>query len=374
MLLIKKNINYLRVFMELNWTIEVIVSMIAIIPMFASIILLLSVYKKNRNTFLFYYLLAWTTYILFWIFQFLAYLTLTRQLYHMSQFFMIPVFTFVVFAFDYMNEERLQPFTTIFITGINAINLYILLTSNVAGDYIYPNGDISFSTEGDFRILLILSGLFSGTIFLYNNFKIWKNSPISVKKWAFINLIGSFVFSYLILVFFALEITKQVPGISEITAGTGVFISSFAIFKSQRLIYVLPFKAIKLSVIQGDSGLTIYTYNWDESMKNVHEDMYSSIFESIRGFSSEILKVGKLTEINLDDGKLLIDYGDSNNYYFTLFSRKSSKTLVDGLKKFAQEFCEIYSEILGTDIMLSSEEIPTEIADELVQEIFSFIP
>ena len=109
-------------------------------------------------------------------------------------------------------------------------------------------------------------------------------------------------------------------------------------------------------------------------MKNVHEDMYSSIFEGVRGFSSEILKVGKLKEIFLDDGKLLIDYGDSSNYYFTLFAKKSSKTLIDGLRYFAERFCEVNSEEIKENQQFGTKEITNRSGDELIQEIFSFIP
>lgn len=360
--------------MELNWTSEVIMDMIAIIPMFVANLLLLSVYKKHKNTFMFYYMVIWGSYILFWFFQFLTYLFLSEDLFKISEFFLIIAFTFIAFAFDYMNEERLQPFTNIVITSLNMVNLYILITTPIAEALISPNGDKSLSIIGDFRVSIAIAGLISSYILLRNSFKMWRKSPDSVKYWSLVNLIGVFIFTIVPLVLFMLEITLKIPGINSIPFGLGVLISSFAIYKSPKMIYVLPFKAIKLSVIQDDTALTIYSHDWNETAKYVHEGMYSSIFEGIRGYSSEILQVGKLKEIKLDEGKILIEHGNIHGIYFTLFAKKSSKTLLNGLKKFAERFGETYGQEIRMNKQLDTLSINSEKADEMVQEIFSFIP
>ena len=137
-----------------------------------------------------------------------------------------------------------------------------------------------------------------------------------------------------------------------------------------QLLFILPFRALNLTIIDSYGGLPLYKYDFEKNAKNIDQMLFSGMMQGISTILSEAVHRGTVKEINLSQGRLIIHAKEDSNVIFVLLTTKSSYMLTEALVNFASKFIEKYGEFLK-DLNVVDH---FRDADNLIKEYFSFIP
>jgi hypothetical protein len=140
----------------------------------------------------------------------------------------------------------------------------------------------------------------------------------------------------------------------------------FLIYQPQ-LLYVLPFKLHRLTVIEAESGVSLFQYEW--SSEKIDESILSGLISAIQNMGEEILKRGGIRRIDWELGLLFFATGKYT--IVTLLSSKASKSLRSSLSSFTEAFENKFQEQLESDYRELSQYTA---ANELITEYFANIP
>ncbi|MCY3414556.1 MAG: hypothetical protein INQ03_23105 [Candidatus Heimdallarchaeota archaeon] len=357
--------------MDLNWTIESILVFASLPPLIYTIFVVGRIYFSNKITFLSVFFTAWVMLALYWIVLGFSYLFYNEQLFKYAGLLILPIYVMIPIAFDLMVDDKISTSRFAILMMLIGILLYDLFLHDQTAENIYQNGDKSFIVTGNYRIILAIVAIYAGGVFVFNSYRIMKQSPQTLRGYAQINFIGSLLFAVIPALIFALEINNYIPGIDIATSVIGLVVSAWALNKRPQLFYVLSFSTYKLSVIQSDSGISLFSYNWNDGLF-VDDLLFSSIIEGIKGFTDEVLNAGLLESFNLQKGKLMLTHTDDQQYYFVLFASRESVMLRNALELFKKDFIDTYKPS-KLDTKTVVDIVQYERADKLVKKAFSFI-
>ena len=135
-----------------------------------------------------------------------------------------------------------------------------------------------------------------------------------------------------------------------------------------QILYILPFKAYLLMVMETESGLPLYQYKWSKQ-EEVEEWLLSGLISAIMSMGQDILKRGKIKQIDWDLGMLIFTIGDSVT--IVLLSTKGSKALRSSLLSFKDMFEVKFRDLLESQTRELGE---YEAADALIEKCFAYIP
>ncbi|MFX0102145.1 MAG: hypothetical protein ACFFCS_21445 [Candidatus Hodarchaeota archaeon] len=282
---------------------------------------------------------------------------------------------FLILVFiDSVNRDSVSPLKIGVISilwGVTSINYILSLTESIFQAAISQN-----------MLYLIISVFCAAAIFflpgllvVYHCFRILRHVPRSMKFYTILFLTGGF------LIFFA-SVTAiadirlpddsivgglNVSGFFTIAA---IVCITFAISKQPQLAYILPFKVLRLSVVNTNSGVPIFTHDWQFGQKQVDEILFSGMLQGISVILKESVDRGNVREISLDEGIMIIQQGKIDNVAYVLVATKSSRMLRDSLRLFSERFHAQYSQYFVDPI----NKALFEPASELVSECFPFIP
>jgi hypothetical protein len=355
-----------------NLTIEVIVVLLSVLPLFFSVAVLYRQHRRYPDFVLIIMTLAWFTYSWYNTLAAISYLFLSKELFWVRS-FLLPIFILLVeTGLGYVNEGRLHPVRFPIVAIMSSIVVYSLFLPEAVVDVEFPNGDDTLAAGGAFRNVSIIVLTYAVILYSYFTYKIMRNANPELKIWARINFSGALMLGPVAFLTFAFRINWKIPGITEFVFGIGVLMSAIAFARKPQLIYVLPFKAIKLLVIKQGSGLAIYNFMWMVDELDIHAPLFSSAVESINAFSKSAIDKGNITEISFDDAILLIEAPKNQDLYYALLATKSSYTLEIGLKNFASKFYEIFEDQLKSQFVIETSSLMG--AESLIWECFPYVP
>ena len=170
-------------------------------------------------------------------------------------------------------------------------------------------------------------------------------------------------FEAIIAIFFGL-------GLMMASFAIGFLLISIAIYKEPKLLFILPFKASRIAVIN-KAGLPFFSYNWNPNDELIDDTLFSSMLTGISGILQESLRKGDIREIHLAQAVLLIKTSDPQSITFVLVSSRSSQIIRNALDVFAERFLEEYSDDLTAPFINQDTFQP---ASKLVEQSFPFIP
>ncbi len=355
----------------LNWTIEVILNFISIGPLSIAFFLTLYNYIQDRNRPLLLLLISWFWLILWSFGEAVSYLYLSKSLFILHIYSFIGLAFFMTALVDSLNIESIDPIKTSIFSAVSAI---IILTS-VEPDAVelstFPNGDATLAMGGYFRITTTVIVILIGFMYVYYMAKIHWNAPSNLKFYSRLNLLGAILIGILPGIFVALGVTLIIPGCNQILISTGALLSTIAFISQPKLAYILPFKALRLTVVQIDSGISLYSYTWSKSKEMMGEPYFSGMLVGISQFAKEALGRGNISEIHLEDAILIFKRSSQYPVACVLFATKSSPSLKTALNFFAerffQEFAHSFVEKMQ-DLMMYVHAI------DIVSESFPFVP
>jgi len=329
--------------------------------------ILLFLYAKKRNNRLVYLFSAnWLFQALFWILDAAShyyYSTLLMAIAIVPQLIGVPcLFIFI----DLIKKERVSSvkMSILFLIEI----LLLILTFIPGGMEIVP--DYGVHIVGPLRILQIVFLIYYVLTFFSWSYLTWKRAPKELKQLVNFLLFGSILFSFVTAFMYALGgLFKMYNSIGFITHSLGALFTIIVIWKDPKIIYILPFKAYRILVVDTNAGTGLFKYDWAE-LKAVDENIFSMVLQAVGSILDEVLKKGEIREIKMDQAVLLIQHDRNSPVASVLVTSKSSKSLKYGLKKFNSEFIETFQSQFDQLYEVSRFKDAKKIADR----IFDFVP
>ncbi|MCE7735257.1 MAG: hypothetical protein GPJ54_10295, partial [Candidatus Heimdallarchaeota archaeon] len=191
--------------MYTNWTIEVIINIIGSIPYFVSVWLLNTHYKRHKDKTILALMVTWTTYGLYWLSNGLAYLYLETDIFRINKILLSISTISMVYGFDRMMRDRINPFELSFVVLINGLILYIVSDPKSIIIEELSNGDQTVAHGEAARNMIFILGVFMSIIYLYYTLRIYQHSNPRYKSYALMLVVGAVIFGPLVIVSFMLR-------------------------------------------------------------------------------------------------------------------------------------------------------------------------
>jgi len=329
--------------------------------------LLLFMYARKRNNRIVYLFSAnWLFQAIFWILDGAShyyYSALLMAIAIVPQLIGVPcLFIFI----DLIKKERVSSvkISILFLLEI----LLLFMTFLQGGMQVIPGYGIHI--VGPLRILQIVFLIYYVLTFFSWSYLTWKKAPKELRQLVNFLLFGSILFSFVTAFMYSLGgFIKIFNSLGFITHSLGTLFTIIVIWRDPRIIYILPFKAYRILVVETNAGIGLFKYDWAE-LKSVDENIFSMVLQAVGTILDEVLKKGEIREIIMDQAVLLIQHDKNFPVASVLVSSKSSKSLKYGLKKFNSEFIETFQSQFDGIYEVSR----FKDAKKIVEHIFDFVP
>ena len=136
--------------------------------------------------------------------------------------------------------------------------------------------------------------------------------------------------------------------------------------KNVKILYFLPYIVYRIAV-RDNKGNPLYDHDWTEM--NIPETVFSGFLNDIEIISEEVMHIGGILDINLNEGILLV----TRYEYITvgLLASKKSKLLRDCVNNFTNNFENKFKGLLKKSCIDMNE---YKSAYEIINKYFSIIP
>jgi hypothetical protein len=309
----------------------------------------------------------WLMYAIFWFIDAAAHFFYSIPLMALAiipQLIGIPC---IIIFIELSKKEHVSPIKISILMIIEA--LIFIITFYVPDNWeIIPGYGIH--NKGILRIAQIIYLFYFMIFYFLWSFHTWRKAPTDLKRLTSYLFIGSAIFSIVTGVMYAIgTFIKTFNAIGFFVNGIGAFITILVILKDPRIIYILPFKAYRILVVDTIASVALFKYDWAKAGE-VEENIFTMMIQAIGSVLEEILKKGDVQEIQMDRAVLLIKHNKENNIASVLITSKFSKSLRYGLKRFDEEFVGRFQRSL---------ENPRKVSDfvegsKIVEDVFDFVP
>jgi hypothetical protein len=364
---------FLSMLMFLNLTLEVYLSLSSVALTFFAAIIIYRQQLKNPDKALIFMSLTYIFLGLYLLFNGLGYLLLDKNISMIKNLFLVLISIFITMTMNLMIYGKLQspmlPIISFF--SAFAIAVYMLPISENIQPMVYDNGDPSLQNVGINRLIIAVLFLYIIILILNFSLKIYRHSPLSLRRNASLFFFGNVIIAIAALTFFT-GLSLVIPGIVELLVSTGILVSSIGLILAPQILYVLPFNAIKLSIINSYSGISVYNYYWRGNLNESSDQLFGAAFMAITNFMQESVGEGGIQEVKLDDATMTISKSANQAFYYVVIASKPSYVLKKGLELFAKEFNRIYGELLSKESNYDFQQFQN--ADHLIPLCFPYIP
>ena len=275
----------------------------------------------------------------------------------------------MIIFIELVRKEHVNPIKISILAIIEAIVFYITFFMNPSDNWdIIPGYGVH--NKGILRVSQIIFIFYYVTLYYIWSFQTWRKSPDSLKRLTTFLFIGSTLFTVVTALMYALGSTIRIFNpIAFIVHSVGAIINIIVILKDPRIIYILPFKAYRILVVNTHESVALFKYDWAKVGK-LEEDMFSMMLQAIGNILDDILKKGQVQEIQMDKAVLLIHHNKTYSIASVLIASKSTKSLRYALKRFNEEFVESFQSSLTGDKII----INLAGTREIVEKVFDFVP
>ena len=322
--------------------------------------------KKRKNRLVYLFSANWLLQSFFWV------LDATSHLYYSPLLMILAIIPQLIgvpclFIFiDLIKKERVSSTKITIVLLIEIIMLYLYFIPG--GMQIIPGYGVHI--VGALRIFQIIFLFYYVITYFSWSYLTWKRAPSELKQLVNFLLFGSILFSFVTATLYFLgTFIKVFNSLGFITHSLGALFTIIVIWKEPKIIYILPFKAYRLIVVETNAGIGLFKHDWAK-LSAVDENVFSMVLQAVGSILDEILKKGAIREIKMDRAVLLIQHNENYPVASVLVTTKSSKSLRYGLKKFNSEFINKFkSQFDGLYEVSRFKKART-----LVDEFFDFIP
>ena len=216
-------------------TMEGLVITIATIPVAIAFILLVNHVRANRNKALIFFAFSWGILCINNILAAIGYSQQIVRLIQIRDILFIVLCISLLVGIDYTQNERID-FKKLFVLGVlSTILVFNLLEPDAFIYTVMENGDPSLSHNGNIVYSLSILTAFGGIVYLFLAIRLYRNSPIKLKSYALLNLLGAFSFAIMAPLVTITRISAIIPGIAEVFIGIGALLNAIAFSKEPKL-------------------------------------------------------------------------------------------------------------------------------------------
>ncbi|HME55451.1 MAG TPA: hypothetical protein VKM55_24800 [Candidatus Lokiarchaeia archaeon] len=144
----------------------------------------------------------------------------------------------------------------------------------------------------------------------------------------------------------------------------------YAYSHEPKLIFVLPFTAIRLTVLETAGGIPLFTHTWNQQDKLADEDLFSGVLQGVSMILQESLQSGDVQEIRVVEAIILAQRSPDYPVACILVATRPTRSLRDGLKLFADRFCCDFHDCFATPFNVTQ----FSGAEDLVTACFPHVP
>ena len=271
---------------------------------------------------------------------------------------------------DTVSKEHLDArkiLITAFLSGILFMNA---IDPNAFYAGLSPNGDWILLSGEKAKISVIILNGWTLLITLYYLIFLAIKSPPKLKKYVFMIFGVAFIIGIPVFILTVLRILTNIPYFDGLLLSLACALLTIVFAFQPKLFYVLPFKALRMTVLDTDTGTFLYDFQWEKKSDMINDVLYSGMMQGIRTIIKESMNKGDLNEIRTEGAIIILEYDKKAHLACVLASTKSSKTLQKALERFKIEFHEKFAKHFSQRYDLSLFKDP----DSLIKDIFGFLP
>lgn len=352
-------------------TTEVISCLIGAFGSFiSSAVTITSIMKGNRYKYLMYTAVVWILFFFYNLFWGLCIFFESELLGLISFYLLVIEGLFVLVVADFLHRESLEPIKLAFYAVLATASYFISLNPNSIIQYTLPNGESSMKVSGLFGTFVLVTVFIPNLIFLFHVYRMNKEAPKELKFYSRLYLVGILLLLFVTNLVAISGLSLLIPGLHMIIGGFAGLIMSITLAKDPKIVFILPFKAYRLMIIETRGGMPLFTFDWVKKNKMSDEILYAGMLQGINLILMESVNKGEVREIYLKNAVLLINRAKTDPIACVLVATRSSSFLKDSLDAFTKQFCVNYKEYFNDFAKVFN----FESAKVLVQRIFPFLP
>jgi len=275
----------------------------------------------------------------------------------------------IIIFIDLSRKEHVSAIkiTILFVLELIVLALTFLLP---VSDNFEVIQDYGVHNTGILRISQVILLLYFVTQYFLWSLQTWRKAPPQFKGLARSLLIGSILFSIVSVIFYGLgTFIRILNPFGFLINGCGAFITILVILKDSKIMYILPFTAYRILVVDTNEGIALFKHDWSE-LGEIEENIFSMVLKAVGSVLNEILKKGNIREIQMDRAVLLIQHDKRYPIASVLVTSKSTKSLRYGLRIFNEEFvAKFYHEKIDFHEVSKFKD-----AHQIVDKIFDYVP
>ncbi|MCY3413966.1 MAG: hypothetical protein INQ03_20150 [Candidatus Heimdallarchaeota archaeon] len=357
-----------------NWTIEVFITSFSSIMMISSCGVILNQNRKFPDRALIFMALSWVLFGLFQAISAISYLLLNQNIFIFKNIVLSLMLLSAQVTINLITTDKAINLALLGVSFIAAFNIFIILLDGNSEIIQFPNGDYSIANAGLTRVFMSIIFAYVMILYFYFSIKIFVNAPLHMKSKIRMYIIGNIILGPISFIAFVTKISQLVPGIVDLFLGTGIMVSTIGLIMEPKMLYVLPFKAIKISAINQETGMILYNYNWNINPSNMSNALFASALLSINMFAKESIGQGNIKEVALENATLIINSPPDQTVYYVIVATKPSHSLKVGLEQFSRKFYDQYGVYLTREFISVSDVSLFKSANSLIRECFPYIP
>ncbi len=343
-----------------------LVSLISITIIFLIITIAIQVSKVMKRFPLLFYLRLTSWFLVLYFITNIISIVLENGAFARIHIMLVFPFTFFfILFFNNMLKESYYTFGFIVSCCLGFLLIFLGTQPNAVkritelGVEIYvPNG--LFNIVDNIFYLLFIS------YFLFWGIKTWTISPFYLKKKSLLCFIGTIIFaggSIFHLLYYFNPIFNIFMHLLNLIS---ILLITIVIMKEFKVLYVLPYTVYRISV-RDNNGNPLYDHDWTDM--NITETVFSGFLNAIEIMSEEVMHVGGILDINLNEGILLVTRCE--HITVGLLASKASKLLRDCVNNFTIDFQNKFIRLLKKSCIDMKE---YRSAYEFINKYFSIIP
>jgi len=197
---------------------------------------------------------------------------------------------------------------------------------------------IILTRPGTFDFFFNILSIYWSALLFYSMLRIHMESTENMKQISFWNFFATILI--IIRGVFFYQIDEWMPGITFVMMCITVSILSMNFLRHPQLAFTLPYRILRISVIDMQSGMELFKKNW-QSLRNTeyfNESTFANLLHGINLIIQETMQKGQIQEIHLEKGVVIMHHTKHSPYIFLLVATHTSKSLRNAIGKFAELF------------------------------------
>ncbi|MEX2716585.1 MAG: hypothetical protein Q6370_009825 [Candidatus Sigynarchaeota archaeon] len=356
--------------MVLNWTVEVILGLVSLVPYLMGCAIAAKNFKRHREAYALLLMLGWIITTLYVFVGVLAVLLMVLELYVVTTWIFIIFGFFIILLVDAISRESIDPVKIGLWCVVAGMCIVFSTYPGMAQRVTLPSGELSINYAESVQGVSGVAQLGIFFLWLYYTARINKHAPRRMKPASRMLVSGAALVAIGIpaIIFLAIDV---IPGGSFLPGGVGTLLAAMAFAKDPNLAYVLPARVLRLTVIDANNGIRLFSHTWRAGSEMADDDLFSGALQGISLIVNETMGRGYVREIRMDEGIMILQMIEGPSVACVLVATNSSRTLRISLARFGEQFGREYKQFFkkGTGTVNVA---PFKTASSLIPLYFPF--